>query len=578
MLASFYRQSNSQNPHLRIGLLLDSDVLPRCFAEVIDDIQQSNFARLELLIFNAEDQPTPNAPAQPRSLAQKVIRTLRDPQLRKKVLYTLYDRWDGRHVDPASDPLAMVNCCERFKQVERMSVVPERKRYVHRFPPAAIAQIRNKNLDVILRFGFNILRGDILYSAKYGIWSYHHGDGDFFRGGPAHFWEVLEANPISGVMLQVLTEELDAGKVLCKGLFATYPGISRARNLVQPYWGATSFVIQKLHELHQYGWDHLERKASIPATYQGRKRIYTTPTNMEMSRWLVPVLIRKATHRLVRRPTIKHWRLAIRNGASRFIDSGLPVNLTGFQQVESPKGSFYADPFLMEEGGKTWAFFEDYDYAAERGRISCSEVTGTTIGPAVRVLERPYHLSYPCVFRDREELYMIPETESNSTVELYRCTRFPDRWKLEKVLFTARAVDTTVFIDEGRYWFFVTLQDPRGLGMQLWLFSSNELTGEWTCHPANPLSMDVRNARGGGAIFRSNSKLYRPSQNCGQHYGYSFTLNEVTVLDSARYEEKPSVTVAPSWAPGLVATHTYSRLGSVEVIDGCTPLPIGRVV
>ena len=56
MLASFYRQSNSQNPPLRIGLLLDSNELPQCFAEVIDDIQQSNFARLEFLIFNAEDR------------------------------------------------------------------------------------------------------------------------------------------------------------------------------------------------------------------------------------------------------------------------------------------------------------------------------------------------------------------------------------------------------------------------------------------------------------------------------------------------------------------------------------------
>lgn len=64
---------------------------------------------------------------------------------------------------------------------------------------------------------------------------------------------------------------LDAGKVLCKGLFATQPGISSARNCVQPYWGASTFMIQKLRE-HQHGWDHIERTAVGSAPYLGRKK------------------------------------------------------------------------------------------------------------------------------------------------------------------------------------------------------------------------------------------------------------------------------------------------------------------
>jgi hypothetical protein len=41
------------------------------------------------------------------------------------------------------------------------------------------------------------------------VWSYHHGDNEFYRGGPPHFWELYEKAPLSGVILQVLTEELD---------------------------------------------------------------------------------------------------------------------------------------------------------------------------------------------------------------------------------------------------------------------------------------------------------------------------------------------------------------------------------
>ena len=104
-------------------------------------------------------------------------------------------------------------------------MTPIRKRFVHRFPADAIEYIRGKELDVLIRFGFNILRGEILTAARCGVWSYHHGDNDYYRGGPAYFWEVYESNPISGVILQVLTEQLDAGKVLYKGLFATHPGV-----------------------------------------------------------------------------------------------------------------------------------------------------------------------------------------------------------------------------------------------------------------------------------------------------------------------------------------------------------------
>ncbi len=577
MLSSPYRQSESGGPPLRIGLLLDSADLPSWCAEVVDHILQSNFARLELLVFNAEEQKRTAETLPRRSPVRKVIDLLRSSRRRQTLLYDLYQRWDRRNIVSFGDPHALVDCSARLEHVESISVTPIRKRFVHRFPADAIERIRGKQLDILIRFGFNILRGEILTAAKYGVWSYHHGDGTYYRGGPAYFWEVYEGNPISGAMLQVLTEELDAGKVLYKGFFATSPGISRARNCVQPYWGASTFMIQKLRELHQHGWEHIAGASVPPAPYLGKKKIYTMPSNSEMLRWLGPELVRKSLRRLVRRPMIEHWRLAIRSGERSVVNSGPAPDLTGFRWIESPKGRFYADPFMAEDGGTSWVFFEDFDYATKRARISCAEVQkGEITNPRI-ALERPYHLSYPCIFRADDAMYMIPETGSNGTVELYRCVRFPDKWVFEKELFRARAVDTTVWVEHGLCWFFVTLQEPRGFATQLWLFYATALTGDWTPHPASPISTDVRNSRGAGAIFRFNGKLFRPSQDCSKHYGVSFTLNEIVVLDRYQYREMPCVTNNPLWARGLVGTHTYSHVGQIEIIDGCVPLPAGSV-
>src|ERR1700693_5849388 len=109
MLSSLYRHSESGSPPLRIGLLLDSPVLPRCFAEVVDHILQSNFAGLELLVFNAEAQKKAAEPPPRRSLFRTVIDLLSNRQSRKPLLFELYQRWDTRNIVPSDDPHALVD-------------------------------------------------------------------------------------------------------------------------------------------------------------------------------------------------------------------------------------------------------------------------------------------------------------------------------------------------------------------------------------------------------------------------------------------------------------------------------------
>jgi hypothetical protein len=575
--ASFYRRSPARKPPLRVGLLVDGASLPRCFAEVVDHIVESDFATIELVVFNAGATRSAGE-APPRSLIGKVVRTLRDPRLREKFLFILYRRWDNRHAVPSIDPDALVDCSPRWTRVETMQVDPITKRFVHRFPDDAVERIRAKELDVLIRFGFNILRGDILGAARYGVWSYHHGDNEYYRGGPAYFWEILEGNPISGAILQVLTEELDAGKVLYKGLFATQDGFSHVCNRVQPYWGASTFMIQKLRELHAHGWDHVERNRPKPAAYRGRKKIYSAPSNAEMLRWLVPLLARKVVARVIRRPMVRHWRIAMRVGGAPIPDSSAQPDMDGFRWIDSPKGHAYADPFVVEADGEHWVYFEDFDYATQLGKIACAPVRDGGLGEPLTALARPYHLSYPCVFRDAGDWYMIPESVAAGTIELYRCTRFPDQWQLERELLRASAVDTTIWIENGVYWFFVTFREPRGGASQLWLYSATALDATWTPHPANPISTDVRYARGGGAIFRHAGKLLRPSQDCSGEYGRSLTLNEIVVLDAEHYREEPRVTVEPTWMSSLVGTHTYGRAGAIEIIDGKTRRPGSRVL
>lgn len=175
MHAPWFLNSASRAPHLRIGVLLDgpSPMLPAYLAEALEHIVSSNFASLELVIFNADA---------PR---------LRDEALRQPLLFRLYKDWDAKRILESPDPLREVDCAGYFKDVESLSVTPIAGQGFQSFPEDAVASIRDKNLDVLVSFGSQLLGGEILDAARYGVWAYRHGDPEQYRGGPPYFWRSM---------------------------------------------------------------------------------------------------------------------------------------------------------------------------------------------------------------------------------------------------------------------------------------------------------------------------------------------------------------------------------------------------
>ena len=547
--------------------MIDGFRISKAFRKILTDIKASDFAHLELVIVNQQAQAPPK-PAAGR--LSRYLHLLQDGNRRRFLFYTLFQKFDQCQLETDPNPLEVIDCTDILGSCPRLDVVPITKRFVHRFQADAIAALRSHDLDVVLRFGFNILRGDVLTSARYGIWSFHHGDNEFYRGGPPLFWEVIEDNPCSGVILQVLTEKLDDGYVLCKSLFATARGLLPSRNLFYPYWGSAHMVIRKLHELHERGWEAVERHAVSPAPYQGKHEIYRAPTNAQMLRWLAPKLSTRLIHKLnpLRREELYHWRICLRGADSPKLLSGVPANRSGFRWIPCPPGHFYADPFLLQHQGQLWLYFEDYLYGAKRARISCAPVQpDLSIGASSVCLDLPYHLSYPLVFYHDGEVFMMPESVDNQSVELWRATNFPFSWKLEKTLFHGSLADTTPIFHGGRWYFFTTLCEPPGNAVFGALFSADSLTGDWLHHPDSPISTDVRRARSAGVIQKVDNRLLRPVQDCSENYGRRIHVEEILKLTPDVYVGRPLHSIEPDWDKSLKGVHTYAFCTGIEVLD-----------
>ena len=543
------------------------DLLARPFASVLDHVRQCDFAKLVLRVYH---QPFAQlqSPAH-QNPAERVLRILTDSKRRRKLLWNAYERLDARQTAAEAAFLGPVDITESVKDIPRLDVTPISKGFTHRFPTEALDTVRSYDLDVLIRFGFNILRGEVLTLPRFGIWSYHHGDNDYYRGGPPHFWEMVEQNPQSGVILQVLSEKLDNGLVLCKGTAPTESTTMVSKNRLAPYLLGETFVIRKLNELHRKGCSDINEIALPPQPYKGKQKLYRAPSNRRMACFLAPYLIKKAIRKVYNRPVTRHWRLALRAGGLLNATKTDPKALDGFRWIESPRGRFWADPFLLERDGKVYCFFEDYNYATKCAYISCGQVTSdaglTDIRPA---LIPNHHVSYPFVFDDTDgEAYMIPEAEKGGGVDLYRASRFPYEWEYVQRILDAPGLDTTIHKRDGKYWMFTTLREPALAAGQLVLLHADKITGPYQFHPENPISADANFSRCGGRIIERAGELIRPSQDACNGYGSVLHFRRITKFSLGEYAEEQLYTLRP--LPGFAGLHHYDRAGRIEVIDSC---------
>jgi hypothetical protein len=556
-------QDDPAVPLLRIGIMVNSKTTTRWVAKIIADIQKSKFARVVLVVQNDASSVGPK-----KSFRQR---------LKMHWTHTLFGRyrdWDRERNRAEMDAFEESDLTALIEDADILSVQPIQKGFADRFASEDIRRIREAKLDVLFRFGFRILRGEILSCARYGVWSFHHGDNREYRGAPPGFWELYEGNPVTGSILQVLTESLDGGRVIYRSLSATEFG-SLYLTLNPLYWKTAEFALRRLRDLHHHGWEYIRSLEEFNEPDNYKKVIYRIPSTPVMVNFLLKLAGRKLSRRfrslLFAERTQWFMAYRARSGARTALS-----DRTGFQVIPWRRGRFYADPFLIKRSGKTYLFFEDFDFSKSRAAISYLEIgSDGQLGVPRPAMERDYHLSYPFLIASRGEVYMIPETKERKTIELYRAVEFPEKWVLVKTIAeNVLAVDSTVFEHAGKFWLFTNIAVPGGSTFdELYLFFADSLEGEWAAHPKNPIVSDVRRARPAGSLFYENSKLLRPSQDCSLRYGYAMTLNEVQILSEEEYRETPCGRIEPEWCPGSICTHTYNRSEEFEVLDG---MKIGR--
>ncbi|MCK5607505.1 hypothetical protein KAR91_36820, partial [Candidatus Pacearchaeota archaeon] len=192
-------------------------------------------------------------------------------------------------------------------------------------------------------------------------------------------------------------------------------------------------------------------------------------------------------------------------------------------------------PFMVNDSGKWYMFFEVLNKQTQHGDIGLAiSDDGFRWEYKQLVLDEPFHLSYPNVFKWDDEYYMIPESRQAYSVRLYKADDFPYKWSYVKELIQGNYLDPSIIHYKGLWWMFVSERCD-----VLHLFYAKDLKGPWQRHPESPVIMlDGNIARPAGRILSYDGKIFRYTQDCDPTYGENVSAFEIVKLTTSEYLEK----------------------------------------
>lgn len=520
---------------LRVGVALASIEVPAWQHAILQSVATSDCAVIASLILLHDACDT-----LPQSSVYKAFKRLEDENRRN-----------------GADACLPTSAADLLKSVERIALTPASAGQID----AAFARhVRALELDVLLALVDPALLPVHESLARYGTWNFEVDNRPLLPadGSLVGFSELIHRSSHVSTSLQLRHADDTTKRTAfhsCSAIDYLSHEVTRSEHL----WKCSTFVSRSLRKCHEMGGEEFIR--SLPLAPEPSRRPDAPSLRLGFLLYLL-WRVRKKIGRMMFR---ERWILL-------FASRGRSPGRSKYTKLLPPAGRFWADPHVVAKDGVHYVYFEDASQQDGFGHISVMSDGGNgRFAVPQAVIRRPYHLSYPFVFEWRGDYYLIPESASNRTIELYRCVRFPDQWEFQHCLMEGiSAYDATLVEHLGRWWMFAGVKAREGASSwdELCIFhAASPVSRNWQPHRGNPVISDVRRARPAGPLFIEGDRLYRPSQDCSGRYGRALNLHQVLELDEQHYKEVQVEKIEPNWHRSILAVHSYSRSGAMTFID-----------
>jgi len=283
------------------------------------------------------------------------------------------------------------------------------------------------DFDLIFRLGGGILSGDVLELPKYGIVGLHHGSEVDYRGGPPGFWEFMNNERYSNVILQRYDENIDAGLILDRAKISTK---NRWRRNQAQLIGAGVDLS------NHYLANGVNNNATIKSENSKiLKNINTFPCFVDVCRYLVKAYV---VGSIVSLKNIFNSRKDNFSWSISLIEKKEGVIHTR----ASNKTNFFADPCLVRQSDtELILFYENYSFEDGYASIYADKVSENNSNYLIKSLGEisidgvDSHVSFPrkCYWKCFEDLYTFEtiSTQDNWLFEFdNKSLKFIKRYRL----------------------------------------------------------------------------------------------------------------------------------------------------
>lgn len=390
-------------------------------------------------------------------------------------------------------------------------------------PAHLLTSIAQDRPAVIVKFGMGLLRIPPPEQLSVPILSYHHGDPGRFRGRPAGFYELLQGVPTVGQIVQVLSNKLDAGKVVARAETKALD-YSYRMTLIEAYRQSPLLLRTAI------------RNVIGGNTWEPHKwgRAYRLPTNGTVLRFVIQ-RVRAAVSRLLYGLFWeKRWTVVTASQPRRLTLESVTSSLaeaSHWRSVETPRGyRFLGDPFFHPHEG---LLVEGMHAASARG-----DILHVREGHVKRLSQSAGHLSYPALIDLGSSQYVVPEMSEWSIASAFPLVGESLGERIElRIPGQLRLLDPTPFWHGDVLYLFGNMASEGQSVLRLWF--GDTIEGEFSEHPASPICISPNGARMAGIPILMEDRLVRIGQDFRRAYGNGISFFEITELDRSHYFEEP---------------------------------------
>ena len=386
-------------------------------------------------------------------------------------------------------------------------------------PDELLDRIAALQLGVIVKFGMGLLRVPPRERIGCPILSYHHGDPRRFRGRPAGFYEMLSGESQVGQIVQILSNALDAGKVVAYAETKAY-NYSYRKTLMEAF--------RRSPLLLRTAIDNALAGRTLPLEPEGRN--FRLPSNALVTRFCAGIAGKKGERAAYGGLFEKSWKVARTVVDSDWIPgNGSLLEESRWQTFHLPSHyRFLADPFF-ENGGSVPAEAMRRDGRGEIARLSNDEATPLPIAGG--------HLSYPATIQVDSRQFMVPEMAEWSAPHLFELDgdQVIDRGELD-IDARPRLLDPTPYAVEDAVFLFANRLDEGEGVLRLWVAES--VTSRFAEHPASPIRISPAGSRMGGSILARGGQLFRFGQDLRGRYGDGLIAFRIDAISATAYSER----------------------------------------